>query len=277
MNCATENFSHPANRNHHESTPTSLFIIANQDIYVDGLTRIIADLPDIEVVKCISPDNDCHRHYAENPADILMIEQSIAYTQAAGAPAGALFEPFTRIRPDLRTIIFGHDMEDIFVRRMLSAGAHGFIDSSTTPQLLGIAINEVRDGGYWLGRSTLQHLIQAVSEMERIVEQGIADKIEDMKDKLTKRETDVLQRVLGGMSTREIAADLHLSEQSIKLHLGHLFRKFEVSNRSQLILMAFKRVCPVNNMIQLFRRSLDRRNIAQGRPPAIKDPLTDMS
>jgi DNA-binding NarL/FixJ family response regulator len=67
---------------------TTLFMVANQDIYVDGLTRII---------------------------------------------------------------VFGHEIADTFIRRMISAGAHGFIDSNTSPKLLGVAINEVRDGGYWLG------------------------------------------------------------------------------------------------------------------------------
>jgi len=37
--------------------------------------------------------------------------------------------------------------------------------------------------------------------------------------------------------------------------------------------MAFQRVCPVNNMIQLFRRTLDRRRIELGQPPLIPDPL----
>jgi len=277
MNRPTEDFAHLDTRPHHTQKPTTLFMVANQDIYVDGLTRVIADQADLDVVSCTSPTEDCQGRYAEHPTDILMVEQSVVRRKLRGTSLDRLFKPFMEIRPDLRIIVFGHEITDTFIRKMISAGAHGFIDSSTRPELLGIAINEVRDGGYWLGRKSLQHLVLAVSEMDRIVEQGISDKIKSMQDTLTKRESDVLQRVLEGMSTREIADDLSLSEQSIKLHLGHLFRKFEVSNRSQLILMAFKRVCPVNNMIQLFRRSLDRRNIARGHPPAIDDPLAGMS
>ncbi len=85
----------------------------------------------------------------------------------------------------------------------------------------------------------------------------------------------MLKYVLEGLSTRQIANELCLSEQSIKLHLGRLFKKFEVSNRSQLILMAFQRVCPASNLIQLFRKSLDKHRIARGRTPLIQDPLSD--
>ena len=74
---------------------------------------------------------------------------------------------------------------------------------------------------------------------------------------LTRRESEVLQRVLEGMSTRDIANDLNLSEQSIKLYLGRLFRKFGVTNRSQLILMTFQRVSPGGDIIRLFRKTLD--------------------
>jgi len=277
MNRPTEDFTPLNDETDHPQEPITLFMVANQDIYVDGLTRIISDQPDFKVVACTSPTNDCQRRYAEHLTDILMVEQSVVHKKLEEKSLDQLFKPFLALRPDLRIIIFGHEMADTFIRKMIHAGAHGFIDSNTSPKLLGIAINEVREGGYWLGRKSLQNLVQTVSEMDRIVEQGISDKMKRMQETLTKRESDVLQRVLEGMSTREIADDLCLSEQSIKLHLGHLFKKFEVSNRCQLILMAFKRVCPVNNMIQLFRSSFDRRNIARGKPPLISDPLADMS
>ena len=275
MNRPTEDIAHLNTGKSPSQMPVTLFMIANQDIYVDGLTRIISDQPDLSVIACTSPTNDCLERYASHLTDILIVEQSVVQKKLADTAPRELFAPFMALRPDLRIIIFGHDIADAFVRKMLHAGVHGFIDSSTSPKCLATAINEVHEGGYWLGRKSLHNLIQTVSEMDRIVEQGISDKIDTMQGKLTRRESDVLQRVLEGMSTRDIAEDLCLSEQSIKLHLGNLFKKFEVSNRSQLILMAFKRVCPVNNMIQLFRRSLDRRNIANGRPPVIKDPLKD--
>lgn len=276
MHRPTKELTHLDTRQYHTQEPTTLFMVANRDIYADGLARVMAGQPDLDVISCNRPTH-CHSRYAERPTEILMIEQSVILKVLEDTSPDQLFKPFMEIRPDLRIIVFGHEMPDSFVRRMLQAGAHGFIDSSTGPELLGIAIHEVRDGGYWLGRKSLQHLVQSISEIDRIVEQGIADKIARMKNTLTKRETDVLQRVLGGMSTREMAEDLCLSEQSIKLHLGHLFRKFEVSNRSQLILMAFKRVCPVSNMIQLFRRTLDRHHLAHGRPAVIDDPLARMS
>ncbi len=261
----------------HNTKMIRIFIVANQDIFVDGLIRVISDQKDRKVVACIAHDNDCFQHFCENPADILMIDQSILETHMGETRDSEVFKDFNEAFPELRIIVFGHDIEESQVRKMLSAGVHGFVDSSMTRDQLVTAIHEVYNGGYWVGRKSLGDLVYSIVEMDSIVEQGIRVKIAEIRDSLTNRESEVLIKVLEGLSTRQIADKLCLSEQSVKLHLGRLFRKFEVTNRSQLILLAFQRVCPANNLIQLFRKSLDKRRIAKGQPPLIRDPLAEMS
>lgn len=113
--------------------------------------------------------------------------------------------------------------------------------------------------------------------MERTLENSILDRINELYKFLTKRETAVFKLVLDGMATKEIAEKMHLSEQSIKLHLGRIFKKFQVPNRSQLILSTFSRICPVSNVYRLIRMTVDKRRIEKGQPPLIKDPLEDDS
>jgi len=253
-----------------------IYLIANQAIYVDGLIRVISDHKNHDVIACMQPGATCAQHFADNPADILLIEQSVVEEQLETYPAEGLFSNFLDKFPDLRIIIFGHDIPEPFVRTLIGAGARGFIDTSSTHEVLNAAIDEVYNGGYWIGRKALNQLIKNAVEMESIVEQGIRNKIKSVQEDLTKREAEVLRCVLDGMATKCIAHELCISEQSVKLYLSRMFKKFEVSNRSQLILMAFQRVCPANNMIQLFRRSLDKKRIRKGEPALIEDPLADM-
>ncbi|MGV6806385.1 MAG: LuxR C-terminal-related transcriptional regulator [bacterium] len=275
MNESIENIARINQEQPQADSVIRLFVIAHQDIYVDGLIRVISDHPAHRVVACSSPNGDCFERFCDTPAEILMIDHGVIEERLQHTSIDALFDDFLGTFPRLRIIVFGHEIPENAVRRLLRAGVHGFIDSNTTQDLLASAIQEVNDGGHWVGRNVLKQLIHSSVEMEQIIEQGIRDRIESIQDSLTKRETDVLQRVLEGMSTKEIASDLCLSEQSVKLHLGRLFKKFEVTNRSQLILMAFQRVCPANNMIKLFRKTLDKRRIATGKPPLIDDPLAD--
>ena len=254
----------------------TIYLIANQAIYVDGLIRVISDHENYEVLACTQPGDSCVEQFAKSPADILLIEQSVIDKQLETYRAKDLFSNFLDKFPDLRIIIFGHDIPESFVRTLIGAGARGFIDTSSTHEMLNVAIDEVYNGGYWVGRKALNQLINNAIEMDSIVEQGIRSKIESVQRTLTRRESEVLRCVLDGMATKNIAHELCISEQSVKLYLSRMFKKFDVSNRSQLILMAFQRVCPANNMIQLFRRSLDKKRIRNGDTPLIEDPIADM-
>ena len=254
----------------------TIYLVANQAIYVDGLIRVISDHENYEVLACAQPGDSCVEQFAKSPADILLIEQSVIDKQLETYRAKDLFSNFLDKFPDLRIIIFGHDIPESFVRTLIGAGARGFIDTGSTHEMLNVAIDEVYNGGYWVGRKALNQLINNAVEMDSIVEQGIRSKIESVQRTLTRRESEVLRCVLDGMATKNIAHELCISEQSVKLYLSRMFKKFNVSNRSQLILMAFQRVCPANNMIQLFRRSLDKKRIRNGDTPLIEDPIADM-
>jgi NarL family two-component system response regulator LiaR len=60
-------------------------------------------------------------------------------------------------------------------------------------------------------------------------------------DVLTARETDVLRRVALGLSNKDIAAALGVSEETVKTHVTHLLSKLQVENRAQAIVQALKR------------------------------------
>jgi hypothetical protein len=71
------------------------------------------------------------------------------------------------------------------VKTLFGAVARGFIDTSSTHEMLNVAIDEVHNGGYWVGRKVLNQLINNAVEMDSIVEQGIRSKIESVQSTLT--------------------------------------------------------------------------------------------
>ena len=153
-------------------------MIAHQDIYIDGLVRVISDYPGHRVVACSNPDGNCLEEFCRTPADLLLIEQSILEEHLQSGLKDTLLDGFRNTLPGLRFIVFGRDISDDYLHRMLCAGVRGFIDSTTTEDLLANAIREVHSGGYWLGRKVLEQLINSSLEIDRIIEQGIQAKIQ---------------------------------------------------------------------------------------------------
>lgn len=247
-----------------------VLLYSRGDIFTNALHNMLARDSFSEVTVCDTEQtaqlNDNHKA----DFDIALINaKSLQY------PLDKFFQQFYAWNSDIKILVFGVDNNDDFVRNLIREGAHGFIDDETQEHELKSAIRGVINGHLWISRDLLDRIALDAFEIERMIENSIKERISILSEQLSAKENDIFLLLLDGLSTKEMAAQLHLSEQSVKLYLNRLFRKFDVKNRSQLILIAFERVCPVQNMIKLFRVTLDRRRARRGKPPAIVDPLED--
>ncbi|MBI5040862.1 MAG: response regulator transcription factor [Gammaproteobacteria bacterium] len=245
-----------------------IFILAELDHYVEGLSHVISADASNHITACVKPGDNCWNRFVETRPDILLIHH-----RAVAPPTAAFFARFKQAVPGVRVLVFGHELERAFLHRIIRAGADGYINENMSGEQVRRALRSVRAGEIWAERAVLSEFARSAVELEEMIEAIIQRKIEGLGNTLSRREVDVFQLVLKGLSTKEIADELALSQQSVKLYLGRVFKKFDVTNRAQLILMAFEQVCPVSNMIRLFRMTLDKRRLHQGKAPHIADPL----
>lgn len=247
-----------------------IFILAEVDHYVEGLSHIISADASNLVIACVRPGDNCWNRFLEARPDILLIHR-----RAVAQAAAPFFARFKQAVPGVRILVFGHELERVFLNRIIRTGADGYINENMSGEQVRRALHSVRAGEIWAERAVLSEFARSAVELEEMIESIILRKVEKLGETLSRREIDVFQLVLKGLSTKEIADELALSQQSVKLYLGRVFKKFDVSNRAQLILMAFEQVCPVSNMIRLFRMTLDKRRLHQGKAPYIPDPLEE--
>lgn len=118
---------------------------------------------------------------------------------------------------------FGMDEEEL-INKFLCYRVDGIISASTEPELFKKALRVICEGQIWIENK----YIKLMKESGRL--SGI-----DKPSYISKRERDILQLLKEGNSNKEIASRLSLSEQTVKSHLSKLFKKFNVSSRSQLI------------------------------------------
>lgn len=125
------------------------------------------------------------------------------------------------------------DDEKIF--QALSAGASGYILKKTAPQKLLEAIRELHEGGAPMSSQIARKVVAAFLQKP-------ADSHSDKSlNSLSHREREILQHLAKGMLYKEIAADLFISQETVRKHVYHIYEKLHVNNRVEAVNKFFGR------------------------------------
>jgi DNA-binding NarL/FixJ family response regulator len=140
------------------------------------------------------------------------------------------------LHPDMRVVILLDASERAAVVEAFRAGARGVFCRTEPMETLAKCITCAHSGQVWANSQELGYLLEALSEA---MSMRSADNDLSL---LTKRERDVVLCVAEGLSNREIAHRLKLTEHTVKNYLFRVFDKLGVSSRVEVVLYAFKLV-----------------------------------
>jgi two-component system nitrate/nitrite response regulator NarL len=126
----------------------------------------------------------------------------------------------------VRTILLTAGIQKDEIVKALQLGAAGVVLKSAPTDLLFKSIRSVMAGQHWIGREAVSDLVQALREQ-------MADSTEKPA-----RKREITSAVVSGLSNKEIARKLSLSEDTVKHHLTNIFDKMGASNRLELALFA---------------------------------------
>jgi DNA-binding NarL/FixJ family response regulator len=121
----------------------------------------------------------------------------------------------------------GLKQEDI-ITTLLSYKFSGVLSAHTDIRLFRKALKVVSEGQIWIDNSTIKAFLHSA---------GLISKTGKING-ITEKEKEIIEHISQGYRNKEIAQRLNISEQTVKAHLNRIFRKFNVSNRSQLITLA---------------------------------------
>ena len=136
--------------------------------------------------------------------------------------------------PDSRVLILTTFDLDEYVLAGLRAGASGFLLKDAPPGDLARAIRTVAAGEAVLAPTATRRLL------DRFAALAPAPAGDDVLAGLTDRERTVFDRLAAGRSNREIAAELHLSEGTVKIHVGRILAKLGLRDRVQAVVLAYE-------------------------------------
>jgi len=133
-----------------------------------------------------------------------------------------------------RVLILTTFERDDYVFEALQIGASGFLLKTAPPEELLTAVRVVSRGEALLSPSVTRRVIQEVTRHQRR-----APRSPDL-DRLTQRELEVLRLLAEGRSNAEIAAQLYLSEATVKTHTSSILSKLGLRDRVQVVIFAYK-------------------------------------
>jgi len=202
-----------------------VLIADDHSVVRKGIRALLETEPGIRVVGEAEDGEDAlHKALALRPDVILM---DLVMPKLDGVKA--THEVRERL-PTAKVLVLTSFAEDRRIRAAIEAGALGYLLKDSSPQDLVRAIREVARGGSALHPKVAQRLIRQL--------QGPRE--ESVREGLTERETRVLKLIARGLSNREVARELSISEPTVRTHVSNILRKLHLKSRTQAALYALK-------------------------------------
>jgi DNA-binding NarL/FixJ family response regulator len=208
----------------------TVLLADDQSMVRAGFRMILESEPDIEVIGEAADGEQAAESARRLRPDVVLMDIQM--------PGGDGLEATRRItqRPEVpsRVVILTTFERDDYVFEALHAGASGFLLKNAPPERLVDAVRVVAAGDALLAPSVTRRIIEQFAR--RPVEAEVHARVAS----LTQREREVLVLLASGKSNSELAAELFVSEGTIKTHLSSLLAKLGLRDRVQAVVLAYE-------------------------------------
>lgn len=208
--------------------PVSVLVVDDQELVRGGLRRILRRRDGFTVSECADGDEVVAAVAADRPDVVLM---DLRMKRVGGIDATRLLRARHDAPPVLVLTTFDDDQ---LLSGALRAGAAGFLLKDSPAEDLIRAVRTVAAGGAWLDPSVTGRVLTAYRTVK-----PAGTRTDSRLGELTAREYEVLELIGRGRVNSEIAAELGISEVTVKSHVGHIFGKLDLRDRAAAIVFAF--------------------------------------
>jgi len=215
-------------------------IVDDHLLFSEGLRHLLTAASSSQTITCCQTGADAVRLAAATPFDLILLDWNLG-AGLAGAP---LIAELKLALPSTRVVVVSGESSTSLIRLAIESGAVGFVPKESSPALLIDALTVTTHGGIYLPVSVLE--ISAHEAMQPIpaspasaAEAGLRS-IGDAFPQLTPRHGDVLSQLVRGLSNKQIARRLDISEGTVKQHLNAIFRELGVESRTEAVYLLSK-------------------------------------
>ena len=203
----------------------SLLIADDHPMFRDALKNALTgQFSDISIQETDSLESTLQYVMKHAELDLLLLDLNM--------PGSGNLYGLMRIRaehPDLPIAVVSGTEELDIIAKVIEVGALGFIPKTSQPAQISEAIISILDGNVWLPEQ-MKEAVQQFPQSSLNLAQKAAE--------LTPAQYNVLCYLHEGLLNKQIAYELNISEATVKAHITAIFKKLEINNRTQAVLIA---------------------------------------
>ena len=211
-----------------EMSKITVIIADDHELFRQGTRNLIENEEDIEVVGEAVNGKEAIEMVEKLKPDIVLMDISMPEVNGIEAT-----KRIKNIRPSTAVIILTAYDNDKYISALLEAGAAGYLLKNVRGTELINAIRSV-----FTGESVL-HPVIAQKVLSRFApDRGKHEPVQDIE--ISERELEILKLAAKGMSNQDIADSVFVSRRTVQTHLANIFRKMDVSSRTEAVLRSIK-------------------------------------
>jgi two-component system, NarL family, response regulator LiaR len=210
------------------SDPISILIVDDHEVVRNGIRSYLSTLPEFQVVGEADSGEEAVKLVAELIPDVVLMDLIMP-----GMDGVETTREVKKISPRTQVVVLTSYHEDVHIFPALKAGAISYILKDMKMDKLVETIHRAVDGEVTL------HPLVAARVLQNI--RGENSEEQTLFTDLTERELDVLKLIASGLSNSQIAAELVISENTVKGHVSNILSKLHLADRTQVAVYAWQK------------------------------------
>jgi len=210
----------------------NIVLVDDHQMFRDGVKSVLSDEENIEIVGEVGSGKDLYELLKNETPDLIITD--ISMPDISGIEVA---KHISENYPDIKILMLSMHSNEEFITKALSVGANGYLPKDTSMSELLEAINSIYKGENYFNKSISDTILKSLMNKPK-------DKEENKS--LTKREKEIINLVVEGLSNKEIAEKLCISIRTVDSHKNNIMQKLGLKSSVELVKYAIK-----NNLAKL--------------------------